>query len=116
MRLTSTLGLLPPFFSSRGPLQLDFCAGGELFFHLGKMGKFSEPLAKFYTAEIVLAIEYLHNLGIVYRDLKPENVLLDAEGHIALTDFGLSKEGIIDNSSAHSFCGTPGALVAACTV
>jgi hypothetical protein len=64
---------------------LDYCAGGELFFHLGKMGKFSEPLAKFYTAEIVLAIEYLHNLGIVYRDLKPENVLLDAEGHIALT-------------------------------
>eukprot|EP00455_Lapot_gusevi_P020628 TRINITY_DN21838_c0_g2_i1.p1 TRINITY_DN21838_c0_g2~~TRINITY_DN21838_c0_g2_i1.p1 ORF type:complete len:418 (+),score=72.88 TRINITY_DN21838_c0_g2_i1:49-1302(+) len=96
-------------FQTRNKLYfvLDYCAGGELFFHLGKAGKFSEKLAKFYAAEIVLALEYLHNLGIVYRDLKPENVLLDGNGHIALTDFGLSKEGIIDNTSAHSFCGTP---------
>jgi tRNA A-37 threonylcarbamoyl transferase component Bud32 len=88
-------------------LVLDYCAGGELFFHLGKDGKFDEKRAKFYSAQIVLALEYLHDLGIVYRDLKPENVLLDANGNIALTDFGLSKEGINDNSSAHSFCGTP---------
>jgi serine/threonine protein kinase len=61
---------------------LDYCAGGELFFHLGKLGKFPEPRACFYAAEIVLAISYVHELGIIYRDLKPENVLLDAKGHV----------------------------------
>lgn len=88
---------------------LDYCAGGELFFHLGKEGKFQEPRARFYAAEIILAISYVHSLGIIYRDLKPENVLLDSHGHIRLTDFGLSKEGISNSSSgANSFCGTPG--------
>lgn len=87
---------------------LDYCAGGELFFHLSKVGKFSELRAAFYAAEIVLALEYIHELDIVYRDLKPENVLLDARGHVRLTDFGLSKEGISSSSSgANSFCGTP---------
>lgn len=87
---------------------LDYCAGGELFFHLSKVGKFSESRASFYAAEIVLALEYIHQLDIVYRDLKPENVLLDARGHVRLTDFGLSKEGITNSSSgANSFCGTP---------
>lgn len=87
---------------------LDYCAGGELFFHLGKLGKFPEARARFYAAEIILAISYCHQLDIVYRDLKPENVLLTAEGHIRLTDFGLSKEGISSSSSgANSFCGTP---------
>jgi len=87
---------------------LDYCAGGELFFHLGKLGKFPEPRACFYTAEIILALSYVHELDIIYRDLKPENVLLDARGHIKLTDFGLSKEGISSSSSgAYSFCGTP---------
>jgi serine/threonine protein kinase len=87
---------------------LDYCAGGELFFHLGKLGKFPEPRARFYAAEIFLAISYVHTLDIIYRDLKPENVLLDARGHIRLTDFGLSKEGISSSSSgANSFCGTP---------
>lgn len=87
---------------------LDYCPGGELFFHLGKLGKFPEARARFYTAEIILAISYVHSLDIVYRDLKPENVLLDVNGHIRLTDFGLSKEGISNSSSgANSFCGTP---------
>jgi len=87
---------------------LDYCAGGELFFHLGKVGKFSEQRACFYAAEITLAIDYVHDLDIVYRDLKPENVLLDSRGHVRLTDFGLSKEGISKSSSgANSFCGTP---------
>ena len=69
---------------------------------------FPEPRARFYAAEITLALEHVHRLNIIYRDLKPENVLLDARGHVRLTDFGLSKEGINDNvSGAHSFCGTP---------
>jgi RAC serine/threonine-protein kinase len=87
---------------------LDYCAGGELFFHLGKVGRFTEERAKFYAAQIILALEYVHSLDIVYRDLKPENVLIDQLGNVRLTDFGLSKEGVSDHSTgANSFCGTP---------
>jgi serine/threonine protein kinase len=86
---------------------LDYFNGGELFFHLKANGRFSEELARFYAAEIVLAIECLHENTIVYRDLKPENVLLDEEGHIRLTDFGLSKDSISGNTLTHTFCGTP---------
>jgi serine/threonine protein kinase len=87
---------------------LDYCAGGELFFQLGKVGRFPEDRARFYSAQITLALEYMHSLDIVYRDLKPENVLLDEAGNVRLTDFGLSKEGVNDSvSGATSFCGTP---------
>ena len=87
---------------------LDYCAGGELFFHLGRLGRFPEIQARFYAAQITLAIEYVHSLDIIYRDLKPENVLLDHRGNVRLTDFGLSKEGVSDHASgANSFCGTP---------
>jgi len=86
---------------------LDYCSGGELFFHLGKAGRFTENRARFYASEIVLALEYLHAKHVIYRDLKPENVLLDEEGHVKLTDFGLSKTNIVGNQRTHSFCGTP---------
>lgn len=87
---------------------LDYCSGGELFFHLGKVGRFPEDRSKFYAGQIILALEYVHKMGIIYRDLKPENVLLDQYGNVRLTDFGLSKEGVLDHSSgANSFCGTP---------
>lgn len=87
---------------------LDFCSGGELFFHLGRAGRFSEHLGRFYAAEIALALGHLHAKGVVYRDLKPENILLDSDGHIKLADFGLSKEGINESvKGTHSFCGTP---------
>ena len=56
------------------------------------MQRFPEPVAKFYAAEVALALNHLHTLDIVYRDLKPENILIAADGHIVLTDFGLSKE------------------------
>ena len=82
-------------------------SGGELFWHLQREGKFSESRAKFYIAELVLALDHLHNHDdIVYRDLKPENILLDAKGHIALCDFGLSKANLSANSTTNTFCGT----------
>jgi len=79
-----------------------------LYYHLQISGNFSPERTKFYSAEIVLALEYLHNNGIIYRDLKPENILIDGDGHVKITDFGLSKEGLIGfNSKTNTFCGTP---------
>lgn len=86
---------------------LDYINGGELFFHLQQEKRFKEPRAMFYTAELASAIGYLHLHGIVYRDLKPENILIDSEGHIALTDFGLCKEGLCGSDTTSTFCGTP---------
>ena len=68
--------------------------GGELFFHLRRAFRFSEDKAKFYCAELVLALEYIHKKNILYRDLKPENILVGSDGHIKITDFGLSKIGL----------------------
>jgi serine/threonine protein kinase len=88
---------------------LDYCAGGELFFHLSRFRRFPERVARFYTSELLLAIGHLHKRGIIYRDLKPENVLIDADGHIKLGDFGLAKTGIDHPcEGALSMCGTPG--------
>ena len=84
----------------------DFFNGGELFHYLSTGGRFSPERAMFYGAEITMALGHLHSLNIVYRDLKPENLLLDAEGHIKVTDFGLSKQGVVDDN-VKSFCGTP---------
>lgn len=86
---------------------LEFCPGGELFYHLSRAGRFGEGRTRFYVSETTSAIAYLHSLRIIYRDLKPENMLLDGEGHVKVTDFGLSKEGINDNISAKTMCGTP---------
>ncbi len=63
-----------------------------MFFHLKKQKRFKESEVAFYAAEIILALEYLHEHRIIYRDLKPENVLLTREGHVKLSDFGLSKK------------------------
>ncbi|KAF1783495.1 Protein kinase, ATP binding site [Phytophthora cactorum] len=85
---------------------LDYCPGGELFFHLSQRGHFTEPVAAFYLAEVLLALEHLHQHDIIYRDLKPENILLDQQGHVRLADFGLSKPGIDDWTLAMTFCGS----------
>mmetsp|Transcript_32820 Transcript_32820/g.60042 ORF Transcript_32820/g.60042 Transcript_32820/m.60042 type:complete len:519 (-) Transcript_32820:75-1631(-) len=85
---------------------LDYCGGGELFYHLQKRGHFEEIDARFYMAEILLGLEYLHSQNILYRDLKPENCLLDEKGHIRLTDFGLSKENLQQSTLFQSFVGT----------
>lgn len=83
---------------------MEFLNGGELFHHLKIDKRFSEDRTAFYAAEILLAIECLHQHNIIYRDLKPENVLLDSEGHVKLSDFGLSKR---TNEKAYSIVGTP---------
>nr|AAA64341.1 cAMP-dependent protein kinase [Lingulodinium polyedra] len=86
---------------------MEYCPGGELFFHLSRAGRFSEGRTRFYVAETSSAVAYLHQLNVIYRDLKPENLLIDGEGHAKITDFGLRKEGIQDNHSAMTMCGTP---------
>lgn len=88
-------------------LVLDFCPGGELFYHLKGLKRLTENQAKFYFGEILLAIEYLHSMNVLYRDLKPENVLLDVDGHVRLTDFGVSKENVSNRTTRSSFCGSP---------
>jgi len=87
-------------------LVMDYINGGELFFHLKNEGCFSAERVRFYAAEISLALKHLHSLDIVYRDLKPENILIGRDGHIVLTDFGLSKE-LKDTDNTKTFCGTP---------
>ncbi|XP_064841337.1 RAC-beta serine/threonine-protein kinase isoform X1 [Oncorhynchus masou masou] len=86
---------------------MEYANGGELFFHLSRDRVFTEDRARFYGAEIVSALEYLHSQDVVYRDLKLENLMLDKDGHIKITDFGLCKEGITDGATMKTFCGTP---------
>uniref|UniRef100_A0A4W5MU71 non-specific serine/threonine protein kinase n=1 Tax=Hucho hucho TaxID=62062 RepID=A0A4W5MU71_9TELE len=86
---------------------MEYVNGGELFFHLSRERVFSEDRTRFYGAEIVSALDYLHSAKIVYRDLKLENLMLDKDGHVKITDFGLCKEGITDTATMKTFCGTP---------
>ncbi|KAF2736202.1 Pkinase-domain-containing protein [Polyplosphaeria fusca] len=83
---------------------MDFVEGGELFSLLRKSQRFPNPVAKFYAAEVTLALDYLHAQNIIYRDLKPENLLLDRHGHLKITDFGFAKE-VPDIT--WTLCGTP---------
>jgi serine/threonine protein kinase len=87
-------------------LILEYCPGGDLGKVLEQEKRFDEARARIYLAEILLALEDLHKRDIIFRDLKPDNVVLDAQGHALLTDFGLSKEGVLDNQAANSFCGS----------
>ena len=89
---------------------LDYCKGGDLSGYLNKKQIFDEDSAKIIIAEIILAIEYIHSMKILYRDLKPDNVLIDEDGHVKLADFGLAKEGVNAYQVANSFCGTPAYL------
>jgi serine/threonine protein kinase len=85
----------------------DYCQGGDLSQYLEIERVFSEDKAKFYICEIILALEALHEKDVIFRDLKPDNVVLDEEGHALLTDFGLSKEGVRHfQSGTKSFCGS----------
>ncbi|XP_027205019.1 AKT serine/threonine protein kinase [Dermatophagoides pteronyssinus] len=86
---------------------MEYVNGGELFFHLTHERKFTESRTRFYACQIILALDYLHNRGIIYRDLKLENLLLDNEGNIKIADFGLCKEEITYGRTTKTFCGTP---------
>ena len=87
-------------------LLLDYAPGGNLEFQLRLRKRFKEEVAKFYICEIILALGELHKHNIIFRDLKPDNIVLDKEGHILLTGFGLSKSGVYDKYDAKSFCGS----------
>lgn len=89
-------------------LGLEYLCGGDLWYHLS-LGPFTESRIRFYMAEIVLGLQILHGHGIVHRDLNLCNIILDAEGHVKLADFGLSIEGVTQGEKpAKSRCGTLG--------
>jgi len=103
--------IVPLKFAFQTPRDLymafEYCSGGELYFHIGKRGKLPEALARFYCAEIILALGYLHSRGICYHDLKPENLMLDKDGHICLVDFGLCQLDVHSpTKGAKGHCGT----------
>ncbi|KAH7026968.1 serine/threonine protein kinase 15 [Linnemannia elongata] len=93
-------------------LVMEYVIGGDLSSLLAVFGSFDEDMAKMYIAECILALEYLHSNGITHRDLKPDNMLVNAEGHIKLTDFGLSRITVPDQNDMHrgsskALLGTP---------
>ncbi|EAY18113.1 AGC family protein kinase [Trichomonas vaginalis G3] len=87
-------------------LGLEYVPGGELFTHIYRDGFLQPREYQLVIAQVALALQYLHSIGIIYRDMKPENILIDADGYVKLTDFGLSRDITIDES-ASTFCGTP---------
>lgn len=85
-------------------LCLEYIVGGEFFTHLRRAGRFDNGTARFYASQIVMIFQYLHKMDYIYRDLKPENLLLDEQGYIKITDFGFAKKVAF---KTYTLCGTP---------
>ncbi|GFG36030.1 hypothetical protein Cfor_08431, partial [Coptotermes formosanus] len=98
------------FFRTKRSLYyvMEYLEGGDMFCFLTRCGPFPEEAARFCIAEITLAVEFLHKYGIVHRDIKLENILLDRDGHCKLADFGLSQRGIFNGIKARTAVGTIG--------
>lgn len=85
---------------------MDYLDGGDLRYHIGKKGKFTEAESKFFLANLIIGLEYIHNCNIIHRDIKPENLVLERDGYLRITDMGISREWREDNQQDTS--GTPG--------